>query len=462
LLFFVVFAFGLFALRYKKMPKPKTEETMDSREFWLFIASMVFLLSALQIIISTSMPVFNKLFGPEGLIQLYDANKTISKPIDHFNSFQVPFAIVITALVAIGQYLSYRKTNMEAFYKNMAISAGISILASAAFAMYTGMTNPIYILLLFTSLFAILANADYWLRVAKGNIGIAGSSIAHIGFGFVILGALISNANKNIISQNQTFIHKEFAQNENLVLDQNDTVNMGDYFVTFTGERQGEGSESHYNYYDLEFYTENADSQLVYAFTLNPSIQKNERMGNVPEPDTRHFVAQDIYTHVTYADLRTPEEKSSDWQDELEFALNQSESKEIYKNITVTLDSVIADAKKSEDGSFAFIVLAARLSITGLADTVVHATPIYAVQNNQASTMDAELLEFGLKLQLAGIDTESNKPLLKAWRQKPEEKPFILIQAIVFPMINLLWLGCILMALGTGIAIWQRVKPRKA
>jgi len=29
-------------------------------------------------------------------------------------------------------------------------------------------------------------------------------------------------------------------------------------------------------------------------------------------------------------------------------------------------------------------------------------------------------------------------------------------------MINLLWLGCILMALGTGIAIWQRVKPRKA
>ena len=142
----------------KSPEKPKKEETMDSREFWLFIGSMVFLLSSLQITISTSMPVFNKLFGPEGLIHLYENNKTISNPIDHYNSFQVPFAIVLTVLVSIGQYLTYRKTNMPTFYKKLAASAGISVILTIAFAWYSGMTNPIYILLLFTSTFAIVAN----------------------------------------------------------------------------------------------------------------------------------------------------------------------------------------------------------------------------------------------------------------------------------------------------------------
>ena len=88
----------------------------------------------------------------------------------------------------------------------------------------------------------------------------------------------------------------------------------------------------------------------------------------------------------------------------------------------------------------------------------MHAVPIYMVQGEKASSLDAELPEFGLKFQISGIDRESNKPILKVWRQAPEEQAFILIQAIVFPMINLLWVGCILMALGRGWAVWQRAR----
>ena len=102
LLFFVLFSFGLLIYHYKKLPKPKKEESISSREFWVFIGSMVFMLSSLQITFSTSMPVFNKLFGPEGLISLYSNDKTIADPIEHYNQWQVPFAIVITLLVAIG------------------------------------------------------------------------------------------------------------------------------------------------------------------------------------------------------------------------------------------------------------------------------------------------------------------------------------------------------------------------
>ena len=138
-----------------------------------------------------------------------------------------------------------------------------------------------------------------------------------------------------------------------------------------------------------------------------------------------------MYTHVTYADMRTAEEKEGNWEDEFSFQLDQGEQTLIYQDLTVTLDSIVADMKHDDDGNIVFIVLGAALSIEGLADTVVHAVPIYMVQGDKASSLDAELLPFGLKFQIAGIDRTSNKPMLTVWRQAPEEKPFILIQAII-------------------------------
>ena len=41
------------------------------------------------------------------------------------------------------------------------------------------------------------------------------------------------------------------------------------------------------------------------------------------------------------------------------------------------------------------------------------------------------------------------------------EREFVIMQAIVFPGINILWIGCILMALGTFVAVRQRVRGKR-
>ena len=41
------------------------------------------------------------------------------------------------------------------------------------------------------------------------------------------------------------------------------------------------------------------------------------------------------------------------------------------------------------------------------------------------------------------------------------EAEFLVMQAIVFPGINLLWIGCVLLALGSGMAVWQRLRSSK-
>ena len=40
------------------------------------------------------------------------------------------------------------------------------------------------------------------------------------------------------------------------------------------------------------------------------------------------------------------------------------------------------------------------------------------------------------------------------------ESEFVVLQALVFPGINILWIGCVLLALGTGLAVRQRIRER--
>ena len=125
---------------------------MDSREFWMFIGALTLLISGLQITLSTSYPVFNKLFGPEGLITLYDQDKVLSDPIEHYNAIQVPFAIIIVLLIGVGQFLSYHRTSTQLFFKRQIATLVITTILTVLSSWALDMWNPMYILLLWTLL----------------------------------------------------------------------------------------------------------------------------------------------------------------------------------------------------------------------------------------------------------------------------------------------------------------------
>jgi hypothetical protein len=60
---FLIPSFVFYAIRYKSIPHIVKEEQTSSREFWMFIGSLIFFLTALFITIATSLPVINKIFG---------------------------------------------------------------------------------------------------------------------------------------------------------------------------------------------------------------------------------------------------------------------------------------------------------------------------------------------------------------------------------------------------------------
>ena len=79
--------------------------------------------------------------------------------------------------------------------------------------------------------------------IPKGKVKKGGASIAHVGFGLVLLGALISMGNSVVISTNTSGVNIErlgndFSNRENIMLPLGDTLKMGAYWVTYAGKRK--------------------------------------------------------------------------------------------------------------------------------------------------------------------------------------------------------------------------------
>lgn len=458
LFFFVIASFGLYFYHARKIPKSAKEDELSSREFWMFIGSLILLVSAFHIIFITSAPVYNQLIGPDGAFPLWESNW--APPLDAiatYQEYQIPFAIILTLLIGIAQFLNFKQTSSKLFWKRAMRSIVLTVIFTLLFSyIYDLWSNPLYVTLLFSGLFAAFSNIDYWLIVGKGKFSISGSSIAHIGFAFVMVGALIANGRQNIVSNTEVFLSKDLPSNENALLELNDTTDLDIYKAIWTGMRTGDRD---IQYYDVSYYTE-TENGLQKEFDLEPYVQVSDQMGSTANPSTKHYWNKDIYTHVVYSSFLEPQ--SDGYGSQMEIKMEQGDTA-IYQRHFVVLDSIrVKYAFNDETGQLARLRLTAILKIINVLGEEFIARPVYNLEGDVLTHEDAILDTQKFKFRLDDIDldnVQSRKMKISAWTQiTEEEKPFIIMKAIVFPLINLLWLGCILMAIGSGIAVYQRVK----
>jgi cytochrome c-type biogenesis protein CcmF len=72
-----------------------------------------------------------------------------------------------------------------------------------------------------------------------------------------------------------------------------------------------------------------------------------------------------------------------------------------------------------------------------------------------------EIEKLGLKFDFTSIDTQANKFEVSLSEKKSNSRDFIIMKALIFPGINILWIGCILMFVGTWIAIRKQISDLK-
>jgi cytochrome c-type biogenesis protein CcmF len=453
--FFLFLGTFLLVKHRKLLPKSHSDESLASREFWMFVGMLVLVISCLQITFTTSIPVINKIFGTK--------MAPPAKMVEHYNSWQIPIAVVICLLVGVGQFFKFKNTNLHEVRKKLSLSIIISLLVASIAAYFLKFSRVHYIFLLFASIFAIVANLDYLLRIVKGRFDHSGASLAHIGIGMILLGALVSNAKSSVISRNvlNVDLGKDFPNNENIMLVKGDTLKMGDYYVTWKSKEK-RGVNIFYNIDYLRHNNENGKFEK--KFSLQPVLQLNERMGNVAEPATHRTILKDIYTHITYADLKNVnEDHSSDTNYNPVKAhlisvgdtLSTSNSLVVFQGLNKNVNKENLSLSEKD------IAVSALLEIMDVNKKHYHAEPVFIIKNNSIFSPEYKIDELGLKFTFTKINPENEKFEISVAERKENERDFIIMKAIIFPQINILWTGCILMIIGTSIAIRKRIIQNK-
>ncbi|MEI7499703.1 MAG: cytochrome c biogenesis protein CcsA [Bacteroidota bacterium] len=289
LLIFLLTFFGIMivmiALHARKFHEIR-KDLLLSREFWMFIGSIILVLAAFQIIFTTSIPVFNSLF-----------QTNIAPPVDRvgfYNRWQMPYALLIAGFIAFSQFLNYNDNDPGRFIRKLLVPLVISIALWIA-VLVTGIVSQLnFSLLIFFVLFALIASINSMLfhTTKRRNIG---AIITHIGFVIFVLGSVITFSNSRVISSNtsQFDLGDRESNAENLVLMRNDTLYMNDYYVSYIRNRV----EGNTTIYQVDFIKKEK-GKFKKDFTLYPSVNIHPRMGAVYNPDTRHFLGRDFYTYI--------------------------------------------------------------------------------------------------------------------------------------------------------------------
>ena len=468
LIFFVLMVW-IIVVRWKELPITKKDEETYSREFWMFIGSMVLLVACVQIIASTSIPVFNAMFGTK-----------VAPPTDviaHYNKWQVPFAVVVAILSGFTQFLKYKNTNSRKFYVNIISSLVVALVVTAVFVYITEVyTNLMYIVLTFAAIFSVVANGRILGDALKGQWKLAGSSVSHIGFGLLLVGALVAAAKSEVVSKNSTGViavagFDEVEQpGDNLFLYENEPTKMGDYTITYVGD----SVEGVNVYYKVNYVRKDEKTgEVLERFQLQPRAQQNPTMGLVGTPSTRHYITKDIYTHVTAAPRIEALLKENDghdhedhdpYEDYDEPATYQVELGDTlrYRSGFIVVKKVNRSAKvQNIPVAPSDLAVGLTLEVFGNNDKVYEAEPIFLIKNGMSYDFAKDVTEQGLKFRFTNIKPDENKLELMIYQKPPPERKWIVLKAIEFPFINFFWGGTIIMTIGFILAIVRRVRDVK-
>lgn len=449
LMSFAALSLIILAYGFAKHFYVKEDDEIWSREFWMFVGTLVLFISAFHITFETSKPIFNKLF---------DTNYA-SAQIQDYNKVEAAVAVILAILIAVTQFFKYKNSNILEVLKKLIAALVLATVCSVIMAYFIDLFILSYFLLLISSLFCIFANADYFIRILKGNVKNAGASIAHIGFGLMLLGILISMGKQSIISQNTSAVDvqnfgKEYKNGENILMQINDTLKMGDYLVSYRGKEK-EGINFYYN---IDYIEKNKSGKLEKAFTLRPVVQTNPRMGNVAEPATKHYLTKDIYTHITWAEIGEDTKEQNKFDQDSSYALFIGDTVIVANRYFMTISSLVKDVdKKKYNLKEADLAIGANISIISSDKKVSHLFPVYVIRENYEVPIDDQSDELGLKLSFDKIIPEQGKIVIHAFSKNVKNKEFIIMKAIVFPGINLLWSGAFIFIFGCLIALRKRI-----
>ncbi len=458
-----VLGFGLFAYRYRELPKPDREPYYLSREFMIFSGAMLLCAIAAVVILGTSAPIFGRIFR----------DNPAAVPIEFYNKWTLPLSVGFMFLAGLGQLFWWNKMSVESVNKVLLKPIALSVAATLLILIFTpfvektvnlapepvtmveasiggfwGMYGQglLMLLLLFVSFFALFGNGIVLWRVGRGNLRMAGGAMAHVGLALSLLGIIASGGFSNPLAPPE-------PGRENFIAERDKPTVVEGYTVTYAGQETTDQGRPR--------YVLNFEDQQGRAFTVKPVVYKSNKDQWIQHPDLKMYMEKDIFVAVSPSVMFEEQGVSND-----EFSIQRGQPtligtdnqfQVLFKSFDADPSAMLTDASDT-------LRVGAVLDVTNAATGETRElNPVYLLQksNGQVSFIPAAADDWNLTLTFRRMNVNTGEIVLGVEGIPVMPEDWLVVQAYEKPFINILWIGIIIMTGGFGLAFMRRIQDAK-
>ncbi|MCP4633759.1 MAG: cytochrome c biogenesis protein CcsA [candidate division Zixibacteria bacterium] len=410
LLFFLIvsalISWMLLIMRSRGIESQPISKDFWSREFFVYLTLLFLVISAIIILVGTSAPILTGMLGNAATVR-----------INYYISTHLPLSILFTAFMSLYPISVMKKRN-QSNYRFIIIWTVIIGLT----ALFIGILKSVsiqHLLLLFTSSTAFAANVYFLIKTLSKDIKKTGSMIAHTGLALFIIGSLGSTG-YSVSKQTHASGYKEST-----ALDRAFKLGNIEFINPIKKDVELDVSDKNESYKAVMHFTESGDGVF-----RTPFIKK--------------YLLYDFYISPTQ--LTESEEENS-------ITFSKGETK-IIDDYRITFTEFVMGENHQQSG----MSVSARTEIEyhGKMETVFPSL----IQTSKGMESKPLQTESGLVLTLSELNADQGQALIKIEGLDnsigiiPSETLYF--QVSTKPLINLVWLGGIMIIIGVLISFYRR------
>jgi cytochrome c-type biogenesis protein CcmF len=418
MILFLLLSFGLYLVRLSGIPRSRTSDRVLTSEFALFIGIILLALSALLVLLGTSSPLISRIFGPPSNVS-----------IPYYVRTQLPLAVLVCLVLGGVPFLGWKASCWSAFIGSVRLSLLAAVILTVL-AFTFGVRSPVYLICIFSALLAVAGNLEILVRRNRGGWRVLGGFVAHVGAGMLVVGIVTSSG---------------YDRSEKINLPKGRTEEVWGYQFTYLGlEGDSAGRQD-----ALKIKVQKGNS----SFVAKPEFYFSEyNRGIMRTPYIRIYPLYDLY-------LSPLEHDQGEDQDRNLFQIGKGQTleKEGYTITFVGFD-MSSHAEAGQISVGAVLDVGHDTETTTLTPTMV----MGGIEEGQIKSM-VPLPGGAGHLTLEKIDADRKMVTLRLVLPGQETSEDLLVLSVgKKPLINLLWLGTILVMLGLFMATLRRLKEVKA
>jgi cytochrome c-type biogenesis protein CcmF len=403
-----VVGYALLVLRVREIPTAPQPLGSFSRESFMWLGQLVFMLMCLLVAVGMSAPLITRLFGPPSNVQT-----------SYYNLVNAPLAIAMGLLLGIAPLLRWRQHEPEQFMKAALPATVVGVLA-AIVAIVLGVRQPMPAGIVFAMAFALAANTTVMLRGFKASWKHGVAFLGHMGASVLVIGVIASSG---------------YGLSEQVQLPRGELRKALGFDMTFEGMQRGQDGKDH------------AIIAVVASgrsFTANAKFYWSDyNQGYMKKPHIERFLTHDVY--ISPLEMVGGTDNGGTW-----FA--PGETKQV-GSVKYTFEGFVPEP--GPDGM--------KLTANLVADVGGRTVPLKPVMQvtmaDGKRTMIPAYLPSGGTVSILSGEPNTGRALLSLpGAERGNDSQTLAVEVSTKPFINLVWIGAIVMLASAFLSAIRRAQ----